>query len=186
MSKRYLVLTAVGSDRRGLVKDISGEVHRAGCNLEDSRMAILAGEFALIVLLSGDAAAIGRIEAAAPVLERTLGLHLVFKTSEPAGERTAPAVWHLHVTGADQPGIVHGVGDVLARHRINIASLDSRVTPAAFSGTPVFHLRAELQLPQGLAVSDLRRELEHVCERLGMQLELDAGAAAAPLAPGPG
>ena len=40
--KSYLVLTAVGPDRPGLVSEISSMVHGAGANLEDSRMAILA------------------------------------------------------------------------------------------------------------------------------------------------
>lgn len=172
MSKRYLVLTAVGPDRPGLVKDISGAIHRAGCNLEDSRMAILAGEFALIVLLSGEEPAIAQIQNTTAELETNLGLRLVLETSEPRPAAQLPTLWKLRVTGADQPGIVHGVGDALARHRINIASLESRVTPAAFSGTPLFDLHAELQLPQGASANDLRKELERVCEQLGMQLEL--------------
>ncbi len=50
-NKSYLVLTAVGPDRPGLVSEISSLVLAAGANLEDSRMAILGGEFALLVLV---------------------------------------------------------------------------------------------------------------------------------------
>ena len=46
-NKSYLVLTALGPDRPGLVNEISAMVLAAGANLEDSRMAILGGEFAL-------------------------------------------------------------------------------------------------------------------------------------------
>ena len=52
-SRQYQVLTAVGRDRPGLVEKISSLLLGAGANLEDSRMAILGGEFALILLFSG-------------------------------------------------------------------------------------------------------------------------------------
>ncbi len=62
-NKSYLVLTAVGPDRPGLVSEISSMVLSAGANLEDSRMAILGGEFALLVLVSGDEKATGEVAA---------------------------------------------------------------------------------------------------------------------------
>ena len=40
MSKRFMVLTAIGPDRPGIVKEVAAVIHAEGCNLEDSRMAI--------------------------------------------------------------------------------------------------------------------------------------------------
>ncbi len=42
-----LIISAIGRDRPGIVDRLSGAIFRNGCNLEDSRMAILGGEFAL-------------------------------------------------------------------------------------------------------------------------------------------
>ena len=39
------------------MSEIASAIHTAGANLEDSRMAILGGEFALLLLLSGSEAA---------------------------------------------------------------------------------------------------------------------------------
>src|SRR3954467_5650695 len=64
-NKSYLVLTAVGADRPGLVSEISSLVLAAGANLEDSRMAIPHGEFALLLLVSGDEPAMRGGELAA-------------------------------------------------------------------------------------------------------------------------
>ena len=50
----HLILTAVGPDRVGLVETISQFIARHGCNIEDSKMAVFCGEFAVIVLISGD------------------------------------------------------------------------------------------------------------------------------------
>ncbi|HEX3595345.1 MAG TPA: ACT domain-containing protein, partial [Polyangiaceae bacterium] len=74
--RRYAVLTAVGADRPGLVQEISQSILEASGNLEDSRMAVLGGEFALIVLLSADPVAIERLRGVLPKLESQLGLRV--------------------------------------------------------------------------------------------------------------
>jgi glycine cleavage system transcriptional repressor len=50
--KRYL-LTAAGRDRPGLVAAVSKILFEEGCNLEDSAMTRLQGEFAILLILSG-------------------------------------------------------------------------------------------------------------------------------------
>ena len=46
--KNHLILTAVGPDQIGLVEKISAFIARHSCNIEDSKMAVFCGEFALI------------------------------------------------------------------------------------------------------------------------------------------
>jgi glycine cleavage system transcriptional repressor len=52
MSRVYLVVTAIGRDKRGTVEKISGVVVEHHANIEESKMARLGGEFAAIMLLS--------------------------------------------------------------------------------------------------------------------------------------
>ena len=52
MSKVYLVVTAIGHDRRGTVEKITDVVVAHHANIEESKMARLGGEFAVIMLLS--------------------------------------------------------------------------------------------------------------------------------------
>lgn len=162
--KNYLVLTAVGPDRPGLVSEISSLVLNAGANLEDSRMAILGGEFALLVLVSGDEPAMSAVQAQGPALGARLGLQLLFQatTSKQAAPDFAP--YRIRVTGVDRPGIVQRVTAVLAGRGVNVASLESRLEYAAESGTPLFILEAALQIPSALALDELKRELSTTCE----------------------
>ena len=51
--KRYYALSAIGQDRPGIVADVAGLIFECGGNLEDSSMAILGNQFALLILLSG-------------------------------------------------------------------------------------------------------------------------------------
>jgi glycine cleavage system transcriptional repressor len=169
----HLVFTAVGRDRPGLVGEIAGLIHAAGANIEDSRMAILGGEFALIVLVSGNHEAVERVRVRARGLEQSLGLEISLKdTAMP----TAPKhylLYRLRVSGVDRPGIVSSISRLLAGRSINVASMESRVQYAPLSGTPLFVLQAELQIPSETAFSRLRKDLGVVCEeeKLDFQLE---------------
>jgi glycine cleavage system transcriptional repressor len=162
--QRYLVLSAVGPDRPGLVNEISALIREAPANLEDSRMAILGGEFAVILLISGARGALERIENSRSALEGKTGLTITLKQTARSEQRRNFLPYRIRVTGVDRPGIVHGITQVLAGRGVNVASLESRLAFAAESGTPMFVLEAELQVPSEMALSQLRRDLASACE----------------------
>jgi glycine cleavage system transcriptional repressor len=167
----HLVLTAVGPDRPGLVRAVSSVVLGASASVEDSRMAILGGEFALIMLVSGGEAAVSRVERELRALEPELGLGFLFKRTKLDAQRGA--LRHgLNVSGVDRPGIVHAVTDLLAKRAVNVASLESRVTFAPDSGTPLFVLEAELEVPSEVTLAELERELAELAQDENLDLSL--------------
>jgi glycine cleavage system transcriptional repressor len=174
MKARYLVLTAVGTDRPGLVKQISAMIHDARANLEDSRMAILGGEFALILLVSGEPEAVAAVERQSRQLGEQLGLEMIIRQTERSQEPKSYLPYRIRVTGVDHPGIVHGITDILARRGVNVASLESHLSYAPLSGTPLFVLEAELQLPGEVALKELRRDLSAACEEDNLDFVLEA------------
>jgi len=172
--RKYMVLTAVGPDRPGLVQEIAAVIHGAKANLEDSRMAILGGEFALILLFSGSEQAVSQVKQQVPSFETRLGLHAsIRETTRPAGV-AAFLPYKLRVSGVDRPGIVAAVSKVLAGHGINVASLESRLQNAPESGTPMFVLSAELQVPSESALSSLGRDIAAVCDDDNLDFALEA------------
>jgi glycine cleavage system transcriptional repressor len=175
IERKYMVLTAVGADRPGLVQKISSAIHESQANLEDSRMAILGGEFALILLLSGPATAVARVGELSRSLEAELGLRMSFHETKPSASGQSFLPFRLRVSGFDRPGIVARVSTVLASRGINVASLESRVQNAPLSGTPMFLLNAELQVPSEVALSSLRKDLGGVCEEENLDFSLEAG-----------
>lgn len=172
----YLVLTAVGPDRPGLVNELSGLIREAGANIEDSRMAVLGGEFAMILLISGPSGAIARAREIGPEVEDGLGLRCILKETSPAHPPADYLPYRIEVNGADRPGIVQAVAGILAGRGINVASLESRVTYAPFSATPMFVLEADLQVPSKTVLSELRSELATTCEDENLDFRLEAGA----------
>jgi len=163
-------VTAIGRDRPGIVAAVSEVLLEAGGNIEDSRMAILRGHFAvmLIVDLPGEASSEGLASALESVRER-LGLEAVSVSPVETLDAEDAAPSHvLTVYGADRPGIVHGVAALLAERGVNITDLETRVTGAA---DPVYVMVIELAL-RGLPGDELESELGRVADELEVDVSL--------------
>lgn len=171
--RRYVVLTAVGPDRPGLVNQLSLLIREAGASIEDSRMAILGGEFAMIVLISGPPGAIERTQGIGQRVERELGLRCILKETSPAPPLSDYLPYRIEVSGADRPGIVQAVAAILADRGINVATLESRLSHAPFCATALFVLDATLQIPSKIALSEVRQDLAAACEAENLDFRLE-------------
>lgn len=173
MENRRMVLSAVGPDKPGIVAQVSKLILDSGANLEDSRMSVLAGDFALLVLFSGPKDAIATVTDRAEAIGASLGLQIRFHEATPKPPRKGEhRVYEVDMAGVDQPGIVHRVSAIVAALDANVLALDSRFVEAAFQGTPVFHLHALVDLPAGRDVSALASQLERIAEDLNMNLHI--------------
>ena len=64
----YLVVTAIGTDRPGIVNEVTR--HVSGCgyrNIVDSRLGIFGNEFTFIMLLSGGWNSLMQLEISLPL-----------------------------------------------------------------------------------------------------------------------
>lgn len=173
--RRYMVLTAAGPDRPGLVQRISSAIAEAGANLEDSRMAILGGEFALILLFAGSSKAVADVEQR---LQRLNSEGLLNVSVRPTNRTQAVGnflAYRIRVSGLDRPGIVAKLSGLLAGRNINVARLDSKVSFAPLSGTPMFLLNADLQIPSETALKELRRDLTTACDEDNLDFFFESG-----------
>jgi glycine cleavage system transcriptional repressor len=173
MAREYLVVTIVGPDRRGIVEKITAVMLEYAANIEESKMARLGGEFAVIMLLSLP----GEKERELLAHLDTLNEHELTITSRPTSlsrlERFQGYVpYEISVLGADHEGIVHSVAQYITAERMNIEKLDTRVTQAPITGTPLFSMRAIVQAPPDITLPKLRYKLAEVGDELGVDIEV--------------
>jgi len=170
----YLVITAVGEDQPGIVKRLSHTITEHSCNIEDSRMSILGGEFAMILLLSGNWNDIAKLENALPKAGTAMSLKITCKHTEARQPRPDQRTYQVEVLAVDQPGIVHQVSEFFARREINIDSLNSESYNAAHTGTPMFALTLALNIPKKQAIADLRDDFLDFCDSLNLDGVIEA------------
>lgn len=167
MSK-HLVITAVGDDRPGIVNDLTKHISDSGCNIADSRMSILGGEFALILLLSGNWNAIAKIEETLPRTADSLGLSITVKRTEPRNQQGNLLNYHVDALAMDQPGLVHKVTEFFSSRSINIENLNTDSYNAAHTGTPMFSIGMTVNIPAEQSISQLRDQYMDFCDSMNM------------------
>lgn len=161
-------LSAIGLDRPGIVAALARVLFEQGCNVEDSSMTQLRGNFAVMLVLAAPGTLeAGALEDALRVPCAELGLTY---TVRPVGDVAAPAhpSHTLTVYGADRPGILLGVTETIARAGVNICDLTSRLSGEP--DAPVWVLMLELSVPSSADV--LERDLRDAAASLGVDLTL--------------
>lgn len=170
---QQLVMTAVGNDRPGLVDEVSGFLLEQGANVADTRMVNLSGQFAMLILAHCSDAAAQKVRDGAVRFGASVGLNIQVAEPGPADVvRSTGLPFKLRTYAMDQPGIVHRVTAALHKHGVNIEELQTRLTSASVSGTPLFTMDMTLTIPANLAVRKLRAELETLCESLNCDMDL--------------
>ncbi len=180
MSQReFLLLSATEPDRLGLVAELTKFIAEKGCNVEDSRLVILGGYAGLMVLVSGERAALDSLLDGLDQLRERHGIRMAPRRVATRRPESAPAPQMVvHARAIDHAGIIHALAETVRRFGGNILELESATESAPMSGEPLFSLRMSVRLSDAGAEAELWRELEAVAAAQGIDLELHAAPVA--------
>lgn len=171
----HAILTSLGSDRPGLVDEVSQFIFECGGNIEDSRMVNLRGQFAMMVLVGGEESALGRMRSELGRFARAARLHAEIAptdTHRPAGEPAMP--YRLVATAMDQAGLVHRIAHVLRTLNVNIESMETRLSAAPITGAPTFEMELLMSVPRTTPISKLREQIGKLCDELNIDWQVSA------------
>lgn len=161
----YLVLTAIGTDRTGIVSQLTKLASECGCNIDDSRMAIFGNEFTLIMLLSGALPAITNIENKLPPVAVALELITMMKRTTNHRNKTFTQHFDVEYAGPDSPGVLKAITEFFAERNIDISSLRSQLHPV--------NNRVDCSLSISLTEQSnnegVTESFAHLCEQLGLE-----------------
>lgn len=168
-----LVIAALGEDRPGLVDQLSGWILNNGCNIADSRMMVLGGEFAVLLLVTGKWNKLAKLEDQIDAFQEKLGMSLSIKRTEqkPASGEFLP--YGVDVVSLDHPGIVHNLANFFSQRSINIQDLSTSSYSAAHTGTQMFSVHITLDVPADTHISSLREEFLDFCDHLNLDAVIE-------------
>ncbi len=170
--KQHLVLSAIGPDQVGLVEKISGFIQERDANIEDSRMAVFCGEFAIIMLITGSNSSLSSIEKDQDELIHLTGLSIFMRRPSEKKYSEAMIPCTLTASSLDHPGIVHRLTAQLAQSGINIESMETKSYNAPMSATPMFRFEAVIAVPGRINLPLLRMDLQSIGEEENIDIEL--------------
>ena len=164
-----LIISAVGSDRPGIVSEISGAITSHGGNIEKSRMTRLGADFTIIMMVMVDSK---WEESLVVALQAIKELSITTKGTETntviAGENC-----QISLSGADNEGIVKVLSKYLEEKFINIIEMDTHISQAPISGSPLFNLNASVSIPGEVDGRDIQSDLSQIAQELGVEIHLN-------------
>ena len=169
------ILTAFGKNRPGIVAGIAQVIFENGCNLEDSNMGRLADEFTLILLLSGQGDDLAdRLNRDCKRLEMEKDVFVFLRPIDySTPELNGFNDYHsINVEGIDHAGIVYNVSRLLAEKEINIETLRSHKKNSPNSGTAIFSMEIQVDIPDTVSATDLDQDLETLADELNVDIQL--------------
>ncbi|HEX9780935.1 MAG TPA: ACT domain-containing protein [bacterium] len=178
MRSRRWIVTVTGRDRPGIVAGVTGALYALGCNLEDSAMTRLEGEFAVMLIFSSPSRMTEAVlrGAFAPI-ERKLDLTVHVKRLTPRESRAPRAKGRAHVIsayGSDRTGIVFRVSEVLARGGASITNLETRRSASGRRALYLLVLQVEVPSANAAGVS---RALGRLARAMGIDITMRAAEA---------
>ena len=175
--KTYFILSAMGKDRPGIVADVSEVIYECGGNIEDSSMSLLRNHFALLLLFSTEREEVNqKLPSGLKSLEGEKNLTIFY--SPITLEEAHPRGWEqterykITTSGVDHAGIVFKVCRLLADRKINIVDMETRRVLSAESGTLIFEMEIDVEIPKSVSEQGVREGLHRLANELVIDLVL--------------
>jgi len=168
------VISTIGHDRPGLVSDITAVATALALNIEDSRMTVLGGEFAVLMAVEGSEAALKEFDTRLSELCAGNDLAYIYR---PTRARTSDAPVRPYVAtifALDHPGIVHAIAAFFSARGINIRDLRTDTVPAAHTGTLIFNVSMVVEIPAAVKVRDIKDAFDAFCAAEDLDGRLEA------------
>lgn len=167
------VISVLGYDKPGIIASVSRILSDHRCNIEDVSQTILQSEFVgvFVVTRPDDLDEADLLRDLTSKLE-PMGLSVVVKPMVRQQEWVPPPSepFIITTTGPDRIGLVAGITEVMARHRINISNLK-----AVFRGgdEPMRNIMIyEVDIPLETDHHAFRSDLCERAQELGLEISL--------------
>lgn len=171
--KNYLVVSAVGEDRIGLVNELSRAIMDCNCQIVDSRMSVLGGEFTAIMLIHGNWNTLAKLEVQLERLEQSLGMTVVTKRTGGQSPRGDILPYAVEVIAMEQRGIVNSLANFFSSRSINIEEMLTRSYRAPHTSTPMFAVNITIGIPASVHIAMLREEFMDFCDELNLDAVME-------------
>jgi len=165
---QHLVINAIGKDQPGIVNTLSRAILDAQCNITDSRMAVLGGEFAIILLVSASDKAITGLASHLDEAAEKLALTITSKRMNTRETSDTLVPYTIEGIALDHPGIVYQLASFLSNKQINIENLTTESYAATHTGSPMFAVTMTVGIPVTQKFNTLRDEFTGFCNELNI------------------
>jgi len=169
------VVSALGTDRVGIMSQLSGTVTKNGGNIESGRMTKLGREFCVMMLVTVPGKESDKLSSALKSIEGiTVSLTKTQPTAVPRPAAAGTRQRVVKLAGTDQPGILHAITAYFAKNNINVDDMITYPEAAPFSSTPLFHMEAVVSVPSQYNTSKFESDIKEVGDKVGVDVWVES------------
>ncbi len=165
------IISAVGRDRPGMAHALAQTLFEAGCNLEDTTMTRLSGEFAMILIVSPPLGLeLSELQHKLSSLEASHGLWVSLRQVADEDEASQAATSRFIVTayGPDNTGLLAHMAGAFAQHGVNLTDVQTRVAGEAYV------MLFEVEAPPEFSEDVLRAGVNRAAQEIGVSATVRA------------
>ena len=174
--KNYFAVFVLGRDSIGIVSDVTKALFELGANINDSSHTIIGNEFAMLLLISttntcNEEKILQAFNYVINNKKLTVYTHrlkeedIYRKTSDPG------QLCVIHLYGADKPGIVYQVTNLLTKNKVNITDLSTR--RFGNEANPIYIMYLEAEVPYDVDTRKLGQELNKIASDLNVEIKYE-------------
>jgi len=175
-NKNYFAIFVLGTDSIGIVSEITKVLYEFGANINDSSHTIIGNQFAMLLLISVPPPLTReKIQDSFKGVSQKKGLTIhahelnhddIHRKSTEPGQLCV-----IHLYGADKPGIVYQVTNLLAKNNVNITDLSTRRFGSETN--PIYIMYLEAEVPNDVDTKKLGQELNSIASNLNVEIRYE-------------
>jgi len=170
MSAKKFLLIAGGVDKKGIVYKLTKILKDYEFNIEDSSMVMLRRTFSIIMLLTNKSNIDEKKfnnDICKFMNENQMMIDLkIISDKEMMQYREEGNIYMISISGADKPGIVNKITEILFKNGVNIIDLETKssekVKPHAY------YMHMEVDVPKKVNIKNLEKKLKDAGKKIGV------------------
>jgi len=166
---KQVILSVLGKDKPGIVASVTKSLYQEKINLEDVSMTILEGEFAMMMVLTLTEAKLKRAKEVVARVQKKQRLicqwtEVKHKLTRGEKHKRGTSTYVVSIFGKDKAGIVYKSTEILAKFKLNITDLNSKIIG---TGKKCLYLMLlEIDIPMKFKMSRLENALKKVSKAM--------------------
>ena len=148
--------------------DVALFLFQCGANILDSRVSLLRGQFALLLLVAGDDAAFAKIDTGLPELNQSASIQAAMRPAN-AAPHSDDTHFKLTASGRDQAGVVHKISHLMRALSVNIDNVQTHVDD---TNGGAFELQMDLAVPRQTPIVMMKQYVDSLANEIGIRCDI--------------
>jgi glycine cleavage system transcriptional repressor len=171
---QHLALTVLTHDQPNTLAQLTEFLASHHCQIHSSRMLVLGGEFAMLLLIAGPWNEIAKLESHLPEFSTKHDLIVQFKRTELQHHDNQKWIpYSVELIAHDCDGLIETMSSFFTDLGAVIYEVHNNHYTANPIGIPMFSLAMRILVPADTQLSDLRERFINICDFLNVDAYLE-------------